>query len=183
MAEEIPPEITLDLLIHPYYGFPYADSEHYGFQTWYRDLIPLLSEKKISASRYVSVLTKLYFDRFSTHANNQQYRVIFVEYDFPAISDLNNSLETTGSVTLGSRFKRVSLRDFPVSVPVSQIFPEVLRCSKVTIESYGEVSFMCVEAYSNSARRSLDNAGLSVNGKILPELCGDRVEGKEELLN
>ncbi len=41
---------------------------------------------------------------------------------------------------------------------------------------------MCVNAFYNSARRSLEEVGLSVTSRILPELCGDRVEGKEKLL-
>ncbi|MBI2102514.1 hypothetical protein HYT55_01645 [Candidatus Woesearchaeota archaeon] len=169
-------EITLDLLIHPYYGFPYADRERRGvFQTWYRALIPFLSERKISASGYADALTQLYLNRFSMYADHEHYRVLLIKFNLGCA--LSESLAARGCAILGSRFKTRT----DLECPVPQIFPEVLRSSKVTIEAFGEVSSVCVDEYSHLAYRSLSAVGLSVDCTIIPELCGDRVEGKEEL--
>ncbi len=181
MAEEIPPEITLDLLIHPWYGLSPIREDLYGVPSgYYRELQKILSQRNISSRMYADLLFNLYLDRFDAEAHNPQYRVIFVEDDRSYLRSKNDLLAQQAKEILGEKFIREA--KFEYRVHLLDLLPEVVRCSKVNLRVYGEVSVLCVSAYSNFACASLSEAGLSFESRVLSKLCGDRVEGKEELL-
>ncbi len=181
MTKEIPPEITLDLLIHPWYGLSPIREDPYGVPSgYYRELQKLLSERTISAGMYADLLFNLYLDRFDAEAHNPQYRVIFVEDDRSYLRSKNDLLAQQAKEILGKRFIREAKLEH--SVHLLDLLPEVVGGSKVNLQVYGEVSFLCVSAYSDFACASLVEAGLSFESRILSKLCGDRVDGKEELL-
>lgn len=181
MAQQTTTEITLDLLIHPWYGLSPDPRSSYGVPPhWYSNVRKLLSEKNISAGTYADILLFEYLDRFAASVDNEQYRVIFVEDDRPHLRSRNDLLEQHAKEIVGSRFIREKRVEPGVSL--LDVLPTFVRGSKVHLQVYGEVSSLCVSAYSDFACDSLDKLGLSVSPIIINELCGDRVEGKEELL-
>lgn len=181
MTEETPPEITLDLLVHPWYGLFPDRKDHYGIPPGrYSELRKLLSEKNISAGMYADLLFNLYLDRFDAEAHNPHYRVIFVEDDRSYLRSRNDLLAQQAKEILGKRFIREAR--FEYTVPLLDLLPEIVKFSKVNLQVYGEVSFLCVSAYSDFTCGSLSEAGLSFESRVLSKLCGDRVDGKEKLL-
>ncbi len=174
-------EITLDLLIHLWYGLSPDRRSSYGIPSaLYRKVRKLLSERVVSAGTYADILFNLYLDHFAASVEDQQHRVIFVEDDRPHLRFRNNLLEQHAKEILGSRFIRE--KRVEAGVRLVDVLPEIVGSSKVHLQVYGEVSFLCVSAYSDFACGSLDQLGLSVTSTIVNELCGDKVEGKEKLL-
>ncbi len=181
MAPQTTTEITLDLLIHPWYGLSPFREDPYGVPSgYYRELQKLLSPRNISAELYADLLLFQYLDHFAASADNDQYRVIFVEDNRPYLRSRNDLLNQQAKEILGERFIREPR--FERGVSLIDLLPEVVRSSKVNLQVYGEVSSLCVCAYSDFACASLSEAGLSFGSRTLFDLCGDRVEGKEELL-
>ncbi len=180
MKEETTPEITLDLLIHPWYGLSPDRRSHYGVNSaHYFEVQQLLSEKNISGGMYADILLFQFLDHFAVSADDPCYRVIFVEDDRSYLRSRNNLLEQQAQEILGTRFCREPR--FESGVLLLDLLPEVVKSSKIHLRVYGEVSSMCVQAYYNFTCASLYEAGILVTSTILLDLCGDRIEGKEKL--
>ncbi len=181
MTEETTSEMTLDLLIHPWYGLSPIREDLYGVPpSFYCELRKILSERNISAGTYAGLLLFQYLDHFAAAADNDQYKIIFVEDNRSHLRFRNDLLERQAKDILGSRFIREPRLEFGVSL--LDLLPEVVRSSKVNLRVYGELSVLCVSAYSDFACGSLSEAGLSFESRTLFDLCGDLVNGKEELL-
>ncbi len=180
MTPQTTSEITLDLLIHPWYGLsPDCRSPYGNSPSWYREVRELLSHENISAGMYADILLLQYLDHFAVSVDDPHYRVIFVEDDRSYLRSRNNLLEQQAKEILGERFIREARVEAGVSL--FDVLPEVVKSSKINLRVYGEVSFLCVSAYSDFASGSLEELGLSVTSTILPELCGDLIDGKEKL--
>ena len=125
------------------------------------------------------MLLQLYIHRLSRELNPASSRVIFLDSGQPHARYLGDRLEKEGCALLGDHFVRID--HFSFSLPVSTLFPEVVKDSEVFCNAYGEISFLCVSAFTDFALEDLWNAGVTAKSRIIPELCGDRVVGKEEL--
>ncbi len=170
--------ITLDLIVHPWFGINLFSKLPYGNHLEdYNVIAHVLKDHKINGEQYAHRLLNLYTNRIAQHAHNPEYHVMLIP--FRRNLSFLHSLQNNAQELLGSRFK---CTNSPlINNSALTLYPQFTPGSHISINAYGEQALYCVAIECYTLSDLYNNAGIKTTQRVISELCGDLPDGKKEL--
>lgn len=177
---------SIDLLVHPWWSGIFDETPYHDYQsqrsfaTYLRALRP-----EADLGDYFSFLGHLWRERIESISGNRgQLFVLQWAHALPDHDGEEQALLSCAQEMMGGRFLLWDHEkgDSDLFLQLWDHIPlrQRLFQGKIAINAYGEKRYDCVPRYGNRLAHFLEINGFSPQVRVVPELCGDVIDGKIE---